>query len=232
MTAERADLSPYLIHLTRDYEESEARDNLISILFSRCIEARNPYGVACRHLEQIGCGGRRFMESQKVACFSETPLRSLHGLIDPGIWRRYHFRPYGVAFKRTTVIDRGGNPVWYLNMYTGQGGFEWLVKSVNALIDEVALNSAEQPDAHAFAVSHIARLTPFIETMGEWGAIKKDFSFEREWRHRGDFVFEQRDVARVVVPPGETTSFKKDLRAAGVDPGVLRGYEYTELAEP
>jgi hypothetical protein len=232
MPHKRADISPYLIHLTRDYEGTEARDNLLTILVSQCIEARNPYGVACRHLEQIGCGGRRFMESQKVACFSETPLASLHGLIDPGVWRRYNFRPYGVAFKRRTLIDLGANPVWYLNTFTGRGGFEWLAKDVNALIDEVALRGENTADPKAFAASHVSRLTPFIETMGEWGSTKKDFSFEREWRFRGDFRFEQVDVARIVVPPGETKQFKKDLKVAGVDADIVRLYGFAELADP
>lgn len=41
----REDLSPYLVHLTRDFEGNEAKDNLISMLNSAKIEARNvdPY---------------------------------------------------------------------------------------------------------------------------------------------------------------------------------------------
>jgi hypothetical protein len=64
MPPTRADLSPYIVHLTRDYKQrgglaTKARDNLLRILREQCIDARNPYGVAVRRLEALGCTGRR-----------------------------------------------------------------------------------------------------------------------------------------------------------------------------
>lgn len=232
MSPQRRDLSPYVLHLTRDYEDTFAPDNLVSILESKRIEARTPLGVAVKHLEQIGCEASGFMDCQQVACFSETPLDSLHGLIDPGVWRRNHFRAYGVAFTRETMLDYGANPVWYLNTFPSRRAFEWLVRSVNDLIDDAAQDRKKQPDVLTWRGSRIANLTPFIETIGEWGEKKKDFSFEREWRYRGDFEFEYRDVAAVIVPPGETPHFKRALIAEGVARYVVRQFKFVELEEP
>lgn len=94
MPPRRPDFSPHIVHLTRDYlprtslRRTSARDNIFSILADRRIEARTAYGIAVRHLEAIGCDDRAFMDSQKVACFSETPMAHLSHLIDPGQWRR------------------------------------------------------------------------------------------------------------------------------------------------
>src|SRR5687768_9288452 len=122
--AERPDLSPYLVHLTRDYSGA-ARENLISIINDRKIEARNPYGIAVAHLRGTGCVGADFTDSQRVACFSETPVDFLPHHIDPGKWRKYHFRPYGLSFSRDYMLGKGANWVWYINQFTGDGSFEW-----------------------------------------------------------------------------------------------------------
>jgi hypothetical protein len=119
MARVRRDLSPFLVHLTRDYEGTSAEDNLASILKTAVIEARNPYGIAIRHLEQIAVTDEVALTTQHVACFSETPPDDLHGLVSPGIWRRYKFRPYGLAFDREHMLYHGVNPVWYLKQLPG-----------------------------------------------------------------------------------------------------------------
>lgn len=215
-SGQRPDLSPYLVHLTRDLSDgSSARDNLVSILNDRCIEARNPHGLAVPHLPHIGIDDPQFLECQRVVCFSETPLEHLSGLVDPGIWRKYHFRGYGLAFEKQQLVDRGANPVWYLNGFRGNG-FRWLSKSVNALIDDQLRDENSNLAPNRFEESEIARLTPYIEVMGEWptgygGTLKKDFSFEREWRIKGDFRFEEDSVAAIIVPPGKADSVLKRL---------------------
>lgn len=228
MARVRRDLSPFLVHLTRDYEGTSAEDNLSSILATGVIEARNPYGIAIRHLEQIEVTGELALATQRVACFSETPPDDLHGLVSPGIWRRYKFRPYGLAFEREHMLYHGGNPVWYLNSY--QGTHAWLAHEVNALIDAVAVTEKKKEGAEAFAASNIARLTPYMEVIGEWGTKKKDFTFEREWRHVGDFHFAIGDVAAIITPPGMGEDLREELiERWGED--LISGIEFRELTE-
>jgi hypothetical protein len=207
----RRDISQYVVHLTRDYNGTLARDNLLSILADLTIEARNPYGVAIAHLKLIGRATDAALKTQRVVCFSETPPDDLYGLINPGIWRRYKFRPYGVAFTREYALDHGANAVWYLNSYVGQIQHRWLAKDVNDLIDAVAIPGSAEEGGLAFAGSTIARLTPFMEVVGSWDTMKKDFTFEREWRRRDDFTFGAADVAAVIVPPGEIESIRLAL---------------------
>lgn len=219
MVIRRRDFSKHLVHLTRNLQESSARDNLLSILSNRTIEARSPFGVAVARLKIAGCDTESALASQRVCCFSETPLEDLGGLIDPGMWRRFKFQPYGVVFERDFMVAKGANPVWYLNSYSAPGvTFEWLVRDVNTLIDAVIMSESATPDAKAaaFQKSPMCRLAPMIETMGKWrrpsgGTRKKDFSFEREWRHAGDFHFTPNDVKAILTPPEDRDDFLAEL---------------------
>jgi hypothetical protein len=228
MARTRRDLSPFLVHLTRDYQGTSAEDNLASILTTGVIEARNPYGIAIRHLEQIRVTDEPALATQRVACFSETPPDDLHGLVSPGIWRRYNFRPYGLAFDREHMLYHGVNPVWYLNSY--QGTHDWLAHQVNNLIDSVAVAKNKKEGAEVFAASPIARLTPYIEVIGEWGTKKKDFTFEREWRHVGDFRFAIGDVAAIITPPGAGDALREELVQRWGE-GLIRDIQFRELTE-
>jgi hypothetical protein len=42
----RSDLSTFLVHLTRDRSDDDARDNLLGILAARKVEARRALGMA------------------------------------------------------------------------------------------------------------------------------------------------------------------------------------------
>jgi hypothetical protein len=49
----RTDLSTFLVHFTRSYNRRSARNNLVSILRDRRIEARSVYGMAGRLVERF-----------------------------------------------------------------------------------------------------------------------------------------------------------------------------------
>ncbi len=217
MTIRRRDFSKYLVHLTREYEGAEARDNLLSILSAGIIEARTPLGSAVKRLEYHGCDTEEAMNAQRVCCFSETPLDDLGGLIDPGVWRRNHFQPYGVVFERETLLLKGVNPVWYLNSYNAPGvNFPWLVKGFNAMVADVIATAGDDREEKAatFLSSPLSEFAPFVETIGVWGNTTKDFSFEREWRHRGDLEFKLSEVAAIVTPAHDEDAVRNDLLTA------------------
>jgi hypothetical protein len=154
-------------------------------------------------------------------------------LVNPGVWRKYRFQAYGLAFPRQYMLDMGANHVWYLNSYVGFG-FRWRAHDVNDLIDEAALDEDGNPDPNTFVASSIARLTPLIEVMGQWttdyGTIRhKDFTFEREWRHVDDFSFHFNRIAAVIVPTGESGSFRREMEQAGLPKGWCGRVKITEL---
>jgi hypothetical protein len=136
------------------------------------------------------------------------------------------------------MLHRGANPVGYLNTYPGTSGFEWLVTDVNALIDEAALDQHGKPHPARWQALHIAKITSFLETIGEWWTgqmgVKrpKDFSWEREWRYRGNFRFDASEVEAIIIPPGETDSFRGEVEAldAPISGAVAQGWiEFVEI---
>lgn len=87
------DLSNYVVHFTK--EAPGSADQLIAILQSGMIEARNRYGAAL-HDER----------APKVVCLTETPIHKLSRILA----RR---GPYGIGFHKRFAIGLGGGPVLY-----------------------------------------------------------------------------------------------------------------------
>lgn len=216
----RDDLSPYLVHLTRDDVGPGARENLLNLLANPLeeLEARNPYGLGIAHFRHEDSPyGDDFIsqveKSQRVVCFTETPLDELATHLKPARWGDFQFRPYGFAFEREYLLKNGANPVWYLNTYAWPGvTFRWLSRSVYSEIDDQALDDSGEPDPKSFLDSEIRWLVPFMEIMGEWGERRYDFSFEREWRILGHFDFSWTKVKAIILPEGESQSFRDELR--------------------
>src|SRR5258707_230096 len=123
--AHRDDLSRFLVHLTREYDDTPARDNLVSILRDKTIEARNAH---CLFIHDIN--GRDFSQKLRKAfrtvCFTETPLPQLHRLSGEIPGRRVALSPYGLVFAKRALIDRGASPAIYINAY-GTGLREYLL---------------------------------------------------------------------------------------------------------
>lgn len=63
-----------------------------------------------------------------------------------------------------------------------------------------------------YSVQPIAKLTPFIEQMGRGrrGEYKKEFWWEREWRHRGNFRITARPI--IICPASERAEITAALQ--------------------
>lgn len=197
--ARRADLSTFIVHLTRAESLAGGRNNLRNIIVENTVEARTPYGSAIRLLEGCGLGGEEFIFCQKVVCFTETPLEYLHLFLDERQDDNAgnHFMPHGIAIPKLLARRQGVNPVWYLDMTPGH---DWLTANLNNLIQEVLT-----PDD--FVNSDIAKLAPFIEQMGTWNDDdRKEFWWEREWRHLGDFTLPLNIIG--ICPENEIEEFE------------------------
>jgi len=174
----RSDLSTFVVHLTRDDNGNSAKEHLKSIVQSWKLEAKNPFGTAVKKLGEAGAN----TDSQKCVCFTETPLEYLYLLVGKIKGRRHDLAPYGVAITKKLARKKGVNPVWYVDITPGH---DWLTKEVNELTDS-AIASGD------FARSPVAKIVPFIEQMGtgqgnNGDSYRKEFWWEREWRHLGDF---------------------------------------------
>lgn len=213
----RTDLSTFLVHFTRDSDDgaTTSQDNLLSILKAGKLQARNTYGMAAPLAE-------RFTEvaaTQRTVCFTETPLEHAWMICRPIADRRFRFNGYGLAFTKSFARRQGANPVWYLDI--SQRGHEWLTQPVNRLVDAAVASATTQDtgvtDGSALAWADILQLTPFIEQMGPTKDSRKEFWWEREWRHAGNFTFEPEHIVVAFAPEDQQAWLQARLREATAD---------------
>jgi hypothetical protein len=67
-------------------------------------------------------------------------------------------------------------------------------------------------DGSALAEEDILLLTPFIEQMGPTTNGRKEFWWEREWRHVGHFRFEPEHIVVAFAPEDQRASLQAKLR--------------------
>ncbi len=206
----RSDLSTFVVHLTREGSAGtpSAKENLEGILTAGAIEARTPMGWT-------GVGRRKLpaasLAAMRVVCFSETPLEHVYSLFQQIRGRSVKLSSYGLAFTRDTARSRGINPVWYVDMTPGR---TW---TLSPALDDLREEASVAPGG--FESHPASKILPFIEAMGTWAAgSRKEFSWEREWRHLGDFTFSWIDVALVLCPEDEIEDFEALGPYNAVDP--------------
>lgn len=197
----RTDLSTFLVHFTRGDNWLQAKENLLSILRSETIEARHPYGMA----QKIDYRTLDGVATQRVVCFTDTPLEHCWMLVREIAGRGCKFQPYGVAFTKPFARSKGCNPVWYIDQTPGH---DWVTKPVTELIERYIEASTADPARYPLDTMAILRMAPFFEQSG----VGKDFAWEREWRHRGHFGFGgPENVMAVFAPEQEHPSLRKEL---------------------
>ena len=233
----RPDLSTFLVHLTAASPAAEA--NLISILTSGRLEARNAYGLLRDLAHDERSTNPALYESQRVVCLTEIPLEHVWMMCEDIENRAHPLAPYGLAFSKAWGREIGANPVWYIDILrTGHRGADWLTVPLWNLVRGTRRTGGEVY-AHPFEVgdgaepllsglplesSPIAQIAPFIETMGPVGSPprRREFWWEREWRYRGDLTFEMRNVVAAFAPEERHATVRAALAARNVGlPAVL-----------
>jgi hypothetical protein len=194
----RSDLSTFVVHLSREFEGSPAKDNLRKIIAEGSLRAKTARGWA-RYVSDKKRG-----ETQNVVCFTETPLDHIYLQAGPIKDREFQFQPYGIALTKMQARRRGINPVWYVD--ESPSGRDWTITSaLNELLESaVGVNFQNSPLVH---------LLPFFEPMyrrkgrdSEWSTY--EWWWEREWRHVGHFYFNPgTDVAFYLCPESDIQEF-------------------------
>ncbi|MFZ5863163.1 MAG: hypothetical protein ACOYXR_10035 [Nitrospirota bacterium] len=165
-------------------------------------------GQAVKRLEQKNATSN----TQRCVSFSETPLEFVHLLVGAIEGRRCAFEPYGIAIPKRLGRGKGINPVWYIDISPGH---DWLTVPFNTLIDAAI-------DTGQFDATDIGRLSPFVEQMGTGSSYVKEFWWEREWRHCGDFALPDRVIC--LCPEAEIPEIQTVVQAAGDDAAFLDPY--------
>jgi len=206
----RSDLSTFLVHLTRDEDGKSAKDKLRLIVNDWIIKAKSPFGSAVRKLKDKN----KNTDSQRCVCFTETPIEHLRLLVGKIKGRKYMFGSYGVAIPKKLARRLSVNPIWYVDM----------TKDCNFLMDNINTLIQEAIKSDDFNSKPIAKIGPFVEQMGDWrktSGKRKEFWWEREWRHLGDLKLPEKVI--LICPENEREEFqnickekKKDITC--VDP--------------
>ncbi len=173
----RTDLSTFVVHLTRrQCVQYGPQDALVDIARSKRLEARTALGWAKTQDD----ANDPAKQSQRVVCFSETPLEHISLMCGPIEGRAIAMEPYGIALTKLKARKLGINPVWYVDMTPGRN---WTIANTLDRLRDQLIDPAIGRDFHESA---LAKLFPFIEQMGTWQNSLKEFWWEREWRHVSD----------------------------------------------
>jgi hypothetical protein len=170
----RTDLSTFIVHLTRDSGDATAQENLSAIIEDRILFAKTPMGWAAEQDERED----EAKQTQRVVCFSETPVEHIWSLAADIDGRQVQLKPYGVAFTKFKARKLGVNPVWYVDETPGH---DWVIARALNEVRDAAVQTG------SFHTQPAARIFPFVEPMGKWADRTREFWWEREWRHVGDF---------------------------------------------
>lgn len=211
----RTDLSTFLVHFTRDDQAISARTRLLSIVIQGALRKGRALGMAARPVEFLKGTQPAFYESQRVVCFTETPLEHAWMMCESIDGRAISFSPYGLAFTKTWGRLSGINPVWYLDI--SARGIDWLTKPINSLVTTALEQGGCAHD--------IFKITPYIEQMGPIGIGRKEFWCEREWRLAGrDLTFRPQELVALLVPMNDHRGFLADLEAFRAQAGWREDY--------
>lgn len=190
---DREDFSRFVVHLTRDFEDSDPLENLVAILRSRRIEARSAH---CLFYYKIAGIGFSLLLKKKfnTVCLTEVPLTQLRYIVGAYPGRRIELAPYGLVFLKSNLLEKGANPAIYvnsqlkkflLNQFTSHFGSRKTYRSLRKSYGD-----------HADAIIQYYSLVNLL-------SLRVDFSWEREWRHQGHLKFEYDEIFAIVVPDPE-----------------------------
>ena len=122
----RGDVSTFMVHLTRNTDDCKsAKENLIDILCTRVIQPRNSKGLFYA-TEGVS-------DAARTVCFAETPFNAVKHLIGKHQGRGVELSPYGLVFSKDLLIQKGANPVFYVNTYANQERKEVILQAIKQL---------------------------------------------------------------------------------------------------
>lgn len=188
---EREDLSRFLVHLTRDYNDKRAYSNLISILRDKTIYARNAHCLVMHKIKKMGFTPVLQREFNTV-CFTETPLTQIQQLLAIDEERKIELKPYGLIFWKDDLFERGASPAVYINA-KGTSVNKFLLDEFHKIFERITtLKKFKKSKAeHYENIVHYYSLVNVVKD-------SHDFMWEREWRHHGNFRFKYEDIVAII----------------------------------
>lgn len=202
--SEKTDISKFLVHLTRDSNEYSAKDNLISILNSQKIEARNYH---CLFRNSLDKASPEIQKKFCVTCYTEAPLDKSKYLTQKIENRDKEFKPYGIIFLKGGLkeyeecgmkhLANYHNPVFY-TMGENKLLIRCLFKEFEQYVDDY--NNGKANDFNLMGA--------LVNIVND----KHNFQWEREWRTVGDYQFIIPDIVAVIAPSAEHDEIRGNIK--------------------
>lgn len=193
----RDDLSKFLIHLTRDYENVSAEDNLISILKVKIIRARNPHCLFMHDLANLGFSPKLQRQFNSV-CFTEAPLPQIKRLIAKVAGRQIQLQPYGLIFDKSFLLAKGASPAIYVNA-KGTQLRDYLLAEFRKQFAQIKTLKRPKKSQQEYYKS-IVQYYSLINIIAD----NYDFTWEREWRLIGDLRFKYLNLIAIIARSPDT----------------------------
>ncbi|MGM0332017.1 hypothetical protein [Enterococcus sp. AZ050] len=189
---DRTDISKFLTHLTRNTRDATAKENLISILNDKRINASS---YCCMFNKELSKLSEEYQKEFSVTCFTETPLDRLKVVVKTLEHNNRRFEPYGLIFMKDTQCLESGfgiNPVIYIRQKNTS-----LTKSFWDQFN----NWKDSPNENASF--------PTFGCLVNHVSSENDFQWQREWRMKGDYHFDYNHIVAVIAPQEEHTAIKE-----------------------
>ena len=218
----RKDISTLIVHIVRDHkrdkdgEDMEARDILLQILKENKLRAKNIHGWLSSDSRLTNIEEVEKYHPQKTVNFTESPFEFLKMMTEDIEGRNHDFQPYGLIFSRRVARKKGCNPVWYIDVTPEKRNLEDSIYKAMGIASWSQENHEEKVKIEN-PKNEIFALTPFLERKGPWGADRngrKEFWWEREWRHVGDMELSPKDVVAVIAPAKEQDAFREKFKGS------------------
>ncbi len=213
--SERTDISRFVVHLTKNTNDGNALENLVSILNDKEIRGRNHH---CLFSPMLRAEEEDLQERFNVVCFTETPLDKIHLLTEISN-RKVNLEPYGIVFKKEKIRKSRGNPVFYI-YEENHMLIRYFKKQYEEFIEEYY---NEDTLGAFFTLGSIINI------------VKKghDFHWEREWRVRKRLRFTYDEIYAVIAPRNKHEKIKKQLRINDFNyiPFIDSKWNYEEMLE-
>jgi hypothetical protein len=185
----RADISPFLVHLTRDQNGQNARSVLEEIIQQRRLVS----GTTSVSDARFGINTMDMSPQDKARlfaaiCFTETPLSEVHSLLNIS-YRNINLAPYGLVFLKSALATRGVSPVLYLNNIPGDKD-----QAVQNLVMAFHAQPGAEKILPLISIFGLKLMAPGVHVRPP-GDV--NFTWEREWRYPstyGALGFTDQDV--------------------------------------
>ena len=209
----RNDLSPFLVHLTRDIVgERTAKESLSNILRERTLKC----GTSTISDARFGVPPGQVETNKSCFCaisLTETPLGEVHNLLEIE-GRDNDLSQYGLVLLKDKMKKKGVSPVVYINNMKGDKD-----ETIQALCSLIESNRTAAKKILPYIAIFGKKLNPVGGTP-QSGSI--DFIWEREWRYAsrsGALKFRETDLFIGLCPHNEIESFESQFPWLGfIDP--------------